>query len=82
MSEAVVKGIIEKAIEDETFRQHLFKNPEKTLAGYELTDAERKMLEGLNEENFDGFAGGLGGRTTKGVWRVPSQPPGGVGPID
>lgn len=69
MSEPVVKEIIEKAMEDEKFRQHLFNNPGKALAGYKLTDEERKMLEGLNEDNFDGFAGGLGDRTTKGVWR-------------
>jgi hypothetical protein len=69
MSETVVKEIIEKAIEDEKFRNKLFKNPKKALAGYELTDAERKMLEGLDENNFDQFAGGLGDRTTKGVWR-------------
>jgi hypothetical protein len=68
MSEAVVKEIIEKAMGDEKFRHHLFKNPKKVLDGYELTDAERKMLEDLNEDNFDQFAGGLGDRTTKGVW--------------
>ncbi|MEJ2748344.1 MAG: Os1348 family NHLP clan protein [Anaerolineae bacterium] len=69
MSEAVVKKIIEKAVEDEKFRHHLFNNPGNALAGYKLTDAERKMLEGLSEDNFDDFAGGLGDRTTKGAWR-------------
>lgn len=68
MSEAVVKEIIEKAIGDEKFRHQLFNNPGKALAGYKLTAEERKTLEGLNEDNFDGFAGGLGDRTTKGVW--------------
>jgi hypothetical protein len=68
MSEADVKKIIQKAVEDEKFRHHLFGNPGKALAGYKLTDAERKMLEGLSEDNFDEFAGGLGDRTTKGIW--------------
>ncbi len=68
MSEAVVKEIITKAIEDEKFRNQLFSDPKKALAGYKLTAAERKMLEDLNEDNFDQFAGGLGDRTTKGVW--------------
>ncbi len=68
MSEAVVKEIIEKAIADEKFRKKLFKRPKKTLAGYDLTEKERKLLEGLDEDNFDDFAGGLGDRTTKGVW--------------
>ena len=69
MSEAVVKEIITRAIEDEKFREQLFNNPQKALAGYELTDDERKMLEELNEINFDQFAGGLGDRITKGAWR-------------
>jgi hypothetical protein len=69
MSESVVKEIIEKAIEDEKFRRQLFNDPKKALAGYDLTMVERKMLEGLTEDNFNEFAGGLGDRTTKGVWR-------------
>lgn len=69
MSDTGVKEIIEKAIEDKKFRQQLFADPQKALAGYDLTDAERKMLESLDENNFDQFAGGLGDRTTKGVWR-------------
>jgi hypothetical protein len=68
MSDTGVKEIIEKAIEDEKFRQQLFADPQKALAGYDLTAAERKMLESLDENNFDQFAGGLGDRTTKGVW--------------
>ena len=68
MSESVVKEIIEKAIEDKKFRHQLFNDPKKALAGYELTMVERKMLEGLSEQNFDEFAGGLGDRTTKGIW--------------
>jgi hydroxylamine reductase (hybrid-cluster protein) len=69
MSEKIVKEIIERAIEDEKFRKELFKHPEKALKGYDLTEKEQKLLEGLNEENFDQFAGGLGARTTKGAWR-------------
>lgn len=68
MSDVVVKEIIEKAMGDKKFRHLLFNDPQKALAGYKLTDAERKMLEGLSEENFDDFAGGLGDRTTKGIW--------------
>ncbi|MCB9422218.1 MAG: hypothetical protein H6667_20615 [Ardenticatenaceae bacterium] len=68
MSEAVVKEIFDKAVEDETFRHLLFTDPKKALAGYDLTAVERKMLEGLDENNFDQFAGGLGDRTTKGIW--------------
>ncbi len=69
MSDTVVKEIIERAIEDEAFRKQLFENPDKALSGYDLTEKERKLLEGLDEENFDEFAGGLGPRTTKGSIR-------------
>ncbi|MCP4426641.1 MAG: hypothetical protein GY803_19275 [Chloroflexi bacterium] len=68
MSTTVVKEIIERAIEDKAFRKELFQNPDKALAGYDLTEKERQLLEGLNEDNFDNFAGGLGDRTTKGRW--------------
>lgn len=70
MSEAVVMEIIGKAIEDENFRKKLFKNPEKELASYDLTDKERASFSDLNENNFSDFAGGLGDRTTKG-WIGP-----------
>jgi len=70
MSKEVVMEIIERANKDKKFRQELFKNPTNALKGYDLTDEERAALEGLDEENFDDFAGGLGDRTTKGVWRA------------
>jgi hypothetical protein len=69
MSQELVLEIIERASKDEAFRKLLFTEPQKALEGYELTDAERKSLENLNEDNFDDFAGGLGDRTTKGMWR-------------
>jgi hypothetical protein len=72
MSDKVVKEIIDKAISDETFRNQLFTDPEAALKGYDLTDDERKTLAGLNKDNFDEFAGGLGDRTTKGSWTIGS----------
>ncbi len=68
MSEAVVKQIIQRAVEDETFRNQLFNNPQTALSGYDLTLQESALLQGLNQDNFDEFAGTLGGRTTKGRW--------------
>ncbi|MCA9957402.1 MAG: Os1348 family NHLP clan protein [Chloroflexota bacterium] len=64
----IVKEIIERAVKDEAFRKLLFENSTEALKGYTLTDEDRSLLESLDEENFDQFAGGLGDRTTKGTW--------------
>lgn len=68
MSDTALKEIIDRAVKDEKFRNQLFNNPDKALEGYKLTDDDRKVLENLNADNFDEFAGGLGDRTTKGLW--------------
>jgi len=68
MSAEVVKQIIERAIDDETFRHQLFSNPGAALEGYVLSPHERDRLSNLDEDNFDDFAGTLGDRTTKGQW--------------
>lgn len=70
MSDTAVKEIIERAVKDEAFRKLLFSNPAEALQGYDLSDEDRQLLENLNEENFDEFAGGLGDRSTKGSWIV------------
>lgn len=64
----IVKEIIERAVKDESFRKLLFEDPAAALKGYTLTNEDRSLLESLDEENFDQFAGGLGDRTTKGSW--------------
>ena len=66
MSDTVLKEIIDRAVKDENFRNLLISNPDKALADYNLSDEDRKILEGLNDDNFDEVAGGLGDRTTKG----------------
>ena len=68
MSEKVLKEIIQRAVEDEAFRGLLFSHPKEALKGYKLTAVEIETLSNLNEDNFDEFAGGLGDRTTKGIW--------------
>jgi hypothetical protein len=68
MSKADVIAIIERAIDDETYRNLLFKDPNTALKGYNLTADERKALSNLNPDNFDEFAGPLTGRNTKGQW--------------
>ncbi|MFO7538184.1 MAG: Os1348 family NHLP clan protein [Chloroflexota bacterium] len=69
MSDKSISEIIEKATNDATFRQQLLNNPLDTLKGFDLTDEERDLLSGLDEDTFDEFAGGLGDRSTKGSMR-------------
>lgn len=65
MSEALDQ-VVERAVNDPEFRNLLFSDLDKALEGYAVSDEERRLLEDLDEENFDQFAGGLGARTTKG----------------
>jgi len=58
--------VVERALTDKAFRTLLFKDLDRALEGYSISDEERALLENLDEENFDQFAGGLGSRTTKG----------------
>jgi hypothetical protein len=68
MSKSDVIAIIERALDDETYRNLLFTDPDQALQGYNLTADEKKRLSNLNADNFDEFAGPLTGRTTKGQW--------------
>ncbi len=70
MSHETLLEIVERAMNDAAFRKLLFSNPDKALAGYDLTDEERALLSDLNEGNFDEFAGKLDDRGTKG-WVTP-----------
>ena len=70
MSEAAVKQVIDRAVGDVKFRNQLFRDPGSALQGYDLTDEERNLLNDLDEDNFDEFAGGLGDRSTKGSWTI------------
>lgn len=68
MSQSPLKEVIERAIDDTSFRQLLFNNLDEALKGYNLSAEDRKKLSSLDEDNFDDFAGPLSGRTTKGSW--------------
>ena len=53
MSSENLEQIVARAVEDEKFRELLFKNAEQALAGIELTEKEIEMLKNLATENFD-----------------------------
>ncbi len=53
MSSKGLTEIITKAITDETYRERLLESPEEAMAGYELSDAESKMLCNLEPDAFD-----------------------------
>ncbi len=44
MSQQCLNQVVERASEDELFRQQLADDPETALAGYDLTDEERGAL--------------------------------------
>jgi signal transduction histidine kinase len=61
-----VKEVIARAVSDAGFRELLFRDPERALAGYDLTDQETTtILEGLSREGFDALAGELGERVSR-----------------
>jgi hypothetical protein len=66
VSSSALHTVIDRAVSDEAFRKKLFSDPDAALSGFDLTDGEIATLKGLNAADFDGFAGGLGGRSTKG----------------
>lgn len=68
MSKADVTAIIERALDDEAYRNLLFNDPDQALQGYTLTADEENRLSNLDADSFDEFAGPLTGRTTKGQW--------------
>ncbi len=67
MSAETVTTIIGRAVAEPEFRTALFADPAAALAGYDLTEADRAALTGLNAESFDAMAGELEARISKGA---------------
>ena len=65
MSKEAVQAVIGKAVSDSKFREALFANPDKALAGYELTDEEKAALKHIDAESMESLAGGLDERISK-----------------
>jgi hypothetical protein len=65
MSKEAVEAIIGKAVLDSDFREALFADPDKALAGYELTEQEVATLKGIDAETMESLAGTLDERISK-----------------
>jgi len=59
MSAKDARKVVSKAVMDETFRNLLFSNPDKALAGYDLTEDEVNALRAIPAETIDDFANNL-----------------------
>jgi len=53
MSAQSVESILSKAMSDSKFADALFADPEKALAGFDLTPTEKDNLKNLSRAEFD-----------------------------
>jgi len=65
MSKETLQTVIGKAVADDQFREALFANPDKALAGYDLTKDEVAALKSVDAETMESLAGGLDERISK-----------------
>ena len=64
MSLGVVQKILGRMVAEREFRILVFTDPEKALAGYDLTEHEIKTLKGLSRDKFDAAAANLDERVS------------------
>ena len=65
MSKETLQTVIGKAVADDQFREALFANPDKALAGYDLTQDEVAALKSVDAETMESLAGSLDERISK-----------------
>jgi hypothetical protein len=56
VSAQTIETILSRAMSDATFAETLFANPEKALAGYDLTADEIANVKGMARTDFDKFS--------------------------
>lgn len=56
MTRRAVESVIGKAALDEAFRHALFSDPDATLSGFTLTEAEKHALKAIDSESLEYFA--------------------------
>jgi hypothetical protein len=70
MSQQVVEQVIGRAVTDPEFRNLLFSDPDQALAGYDLTEEERKAILAMESKHVEDFAGKLDARITKSKFQI------------
>ena len=70
MSKEAVESVIGKAVLDTEFRQALFADPEKAVAGYDLNETEKAQLQSLDSETLDAMSNALDARASKTTWPI------------
>jgi hypothetical protein len=70
MSKEAVESVIGKAMLDAEFRKALFADPEKALAGLDLTETEKAQLKGLDAETLTTMSRTLDARVSKTFRRI------------
>ena len=60
-----VESVIGKTVLDAEFRKALAADPDQALAGFDLTEAEKVSLKGMNSETIDALANTLDVRVSK-----------------
>ncbi len=65
MSKQAVEAVIGRAVVDSEFRDILFEDPDRALAGYDLAEAEVAALKAVDAEAMASFAGSLDERISK-----------------
>ncbi len=85
MSAKEARKVVTRAVTDNNFRELLFENPDKALAGYQLTPVEVEALRGIHSESIDDFANNLDERISMSLLisvdpNFQSGPHGGSGP--
>lgn len=67
MSKQDLQAALDRAIDDEGFRQQLASDPHTALSGYNLSDDERSALMSADQGQLEQHLGPLDDRTSKSV---------------
>ena len=77
MSAQDARKVISRAVQDETFRNQLFSNPDAALAEYSLDEQEISALRGIPAETIDDFANRLDERISMSLFAFGGEAMGG-----